>query len=92
MQFVSQSSQSSLEIQRNRLNNAESELLNQGQNAVSNRGGSSLTGSGPRGSIPAVTVFGCVRRQRFAPFCCAVIVLDDFHIEEMGASMAPRKC
>ncbi len=36
------------------------------RNAVSNRGGSSLTGSGPRGSSPAVLVLGCVRRQRFA--------------------------
>jgi len=35
------------------------------QNAVSNRGGPSQTGSGPRGSIPAESVFGCVRRQRF---------------------------
>ena len=52
-------------------------LLRQGQNAVSNRGGSSQTGSGPRGSIPAVTVFGCVRRQRFAPFRCAVRALAD---------------
>ena len=37
------------------------------QDAVSNRGGPSQTGSGPRGSSPAVTVLGCVRRQRSVP-------------------------
>jgi len=34
------------------------------RDAVSNRGGPSQTGPGPKGSIPAVTVLGCVRRQR----------------------------
>lgn len=35
-----------------------------GHDAASNRGGPSQTGSGPKGSSPAASVFGCVRGQR----------------------------